>query len=185
MSKKGIKSEYIILALLLCVSIVFGIYSLSRNKYESKSVLRTTLSNNVEGLVACYVLFERLGISVMRSHDPLVEGVMDGRIDVLFVINPFIRVNDGEIRHLRDWVNDGGVLVCTSDCRRLLEHVGAGKVDVIPYRPTPSSIAAAYRSLRILCRTADRCNTCRANPRPPGRTPPTQHCSCKKRPPMP
>ncbi len=74
--------------------------------------VRTTHSTNVDGAIVCYTLFERLGVSVARSEKILLRDMLD-QADVLFQLDPIVRVNSDEIEDIQAWLISGGILVCT------------------------------------------------------------------------
>lgn len=74
--------------------------------------VRTTHSTNVDGAIVCYTLLERLGASVARSEKILLRDMLD-QADVLFQLNPIVRVNSDEIDDIQAWLISGGILVCT------------------------------------------------------------------------
>jgi len=135
MSAKSNKSEYLVLIVLLVAVIAFVWFFSQRQPYSHEPIVRSTLSSNVESLLVYYALCERLGLEVTRSHGILVDGGLAGNVSVLFLISPQIPINDGELRFLRRWVGDGGVLVTTADCDRLIEYVTDDDVNVDFHMP--------------------------------------------------
>lgn len=123
MSDKSNKFEYVILIVLLAAVIAFVWFFSRRQPYSHEPVVRSTLSSNVESLLVYYTLCGRLGLEVTRSRGILVEGGLSENVSVLFLISPRVSINDGELRFLRQWVGDGGVLVTTTDCDRLIDYV--------------------------------------------------------------
>ena len=80
MSVQSHKSDFLILAVLglltafvLLVLISYGIIKQDR---LDKAYLPTTHSRNVDGVLVCYTLFERLGISA--SDSTTVEQLLEG-----------------------------------------------------------------------------------------------------------
>ena len=134
MSTSGRKSDYLILAALGIVSVgcILAMTALGWFGEDDQGPgIRSSSSTNVEGTMACYVLQQRLGGLVRLSYDPLLEEALD-EIDVLFLIDPIIAVHDGELRAVRPWVQNGGVLVCTDAAPELLEHLEAAGLSAGP-----------------------------------------------------
>jgi hypothetical protein len=125
----------VVLIVLIVAALAFVVFSAVRSKYKKESFFRTTLSTSMDGTLVSYIVLERLGLPVARSYDMLAEGALGEEIPALFLVNPAIPLNGGEIRHLREWVSAGGRLVCTSDCTALLKHLGAGDIASFPYVP--------------------------------------------------
>ncbi len=116
MSTKDHKSDYVIL-IILCIitgAIIFTLISLGwlKEKRWQPPGIRTIRSTNVDGVIVCYTLFERLGFSVGRSEQMLVGDVLD-EAGVLFLLEPIIPIRLGEVNDLRKWLTEGGVLVST------------------------------------------------------------------------
>lgn len=116
MSAQSHKSEYTILLVLAMISglVLFALVwkGLVREDRSGGAGLRTTRSTNVDGLLACYELFQRLGMPVQRSHRMLLSNHIEDA-GVLFLIDPRVPVNTGETIDLGTWVEDGGVLVAS------------------------------------------------------------------------
>ncbi len=116
MSLKAHKSEYKILAVLAAATglVLFWMVwrGLVHEKASGRSGVRTTRSTNIDGTLACYVLFERLGIPVERSNDMLLLDRL-GDATVVFLIDPIVPVRAGETADLGTWIARGGVLVTT------------------------------------------------------------------------
>ena len=111
---KSHRSDYIILATLgvIAALVIFALVSsgwLRRAEPEFIPV-RTTYSTRPAGTMACYLLFERLGIELRRSDRPLLTETLE-KLDVLFLTDPILFIEEGEMAGLRTWVREGGVLV--------------------------------------------------------------------------
>jgi len=112
------KSEY---AILLVLAVVSGLVLLAmswsgmvREDRSGRPGLRTTRSTNVDGMLACYELFKRLEIPVERSNRMLLSRQIEDA-GVVFVIDPRLPMNTGEIVDLGAWIERGGVLVVSQD----------------------------------------------------------------------
>ncbi len=116
MSAKGNKSDYLILVTLGIVSaaVIFTLaaWGWLRQDDDDWPVVRTTRSTNVEGTMVCYVLFERLGVPVRRFDRPLISDNLE-QIDILFLIDPILPIQTGEVAELKQWIHGGGVLICS------------------------------------------------------------------------
>jgi hypothetical protein len=115
-SLKTHKSEYTILAVLAAVTglVLFWMVwrGLVHEQTAGRSGLRTTRSTNIDGTLACYLLFERLGIPVERSNEMLRAERLDDAA-VVFLLDPIVPVRLGEAADLGTWLARGGVLVTT------------------------------------------------------------------------
>lgn len=117
MSTNVHKSDVVILAVLGVVSVLLiaaliGWERLGRQE-DATPGLRTTRSTNVDGMVVCYTLFERLGVTVNRMELPLSSESLDA-VDVLWVVDTLLAIRGTERAALEGWVRRGGVLVCTA-----------------------------------------------------------------------
>ncbi len=118
MPGKSHRSDYIILATLAMVTIavclVLSISGLLRENQQQRIWTRTTHSTNSEGTKACYLLFQRLGVSVGRLERPFLPENLEG-LEVLFLLDPIVKIQSGELLILEQWITNGGVLVCSTD----------------------------------------------------------------------
>lgn len=117
MSPKIHKSDVVILAVLGVVSAMLmaaliGWEQLGRQE-DATPGLRTTRSTNVEGMMVCYTLFDRLGVMVNRMELPFSAESLDA-VDVLWVVDPLLAIRGAERAALEDWVRRGGVLACSA-----------------------------------------------------------------------
>jgi len=115
----------------LIAGVLFALVLLgwARKDHTGLPGIRTTRSANVEAALVCYVLFERLGVSVGRAEEPLLADMLS-ETDVLFLLDPIIPIHLGELRDARTWLLDGGVLVCTEVPKGLYSDVDAsGKAE--------------------------------------------------------
>jgi len=113
MPAKSHRSDYIILVTMAIIAalVVFALVSWGwLRKDERYTTVRTTHSTRSGGTMACYLLFERLGADVRRSERPLLPEALD-KLDVLFVIDPLLDIEEGELASLEKWVRGGGVIV--------------------------------------------------------------------------
>ncbi|MEN6337791.1 MAG: DUF4350 domain-containing protein [Phycisphaerales bacterium] len=112
------KSEYTILLVLAVLSglvlLAMSWSGMTRQDRSGRPDLRTTRSTNVDGMLACYELFKRLEIPVERSNRMLLSANLEGA-GVVFVIDPQMPMNTGEIVNLGAWIERGGVLVASRD----------------------------------------------------------------------
>jgi hypothetical protein len=125
MSGQSHKSDTMILAVLGIVSAVVVLLLLAGGwlgEGEGEDFwVRTSRSTNVEGTMVCHTLFERLGVSPVRSDEPLLDDTLQ-TMDVLFLVDPLLRVQRGEQAALSRWVKGGGVLVSSgADLDTLLD----------------------------------------------------------------
>ena len=113
MSARGHRNDYIILAG-LAVLLTAGVWFMtaSEESESAKIPIRTTHSTHRQGVMACLMLYEKLGFSVSRSHAPLLSHHMEA-MDVLLILDPIVALRSGERACLAGWVRDGGVLICT------------------------------------------------------------------------
>ncbi len=115
MSAKGSRSDYLILAGLALVCVIFVLVAVLPGAFpqagDVRHLFRTTRSANVEGTIAFYTVLDRLGARVYRSERPLLEDSLQG-MSTLFLIDPAVPVMRHERDALRSWVRSGGVLVC-------------------------------------------------------------------------
>jgi hypothetical protein len=118
-------SDYAILIVLgaLLVGVVVLLVSLGwvQDESQRRDWRRTTHSPGRQGLLAFYLLCERLDYDVQRVDRPLLDDAL-ADVDVLFMIDPLVEVNTGEVAALARWMQAGGVLVC------------AGGEPSLPYR---------------------------------------------------
>ena len=116
MSLKTHKSEYTILSILGVVTalVVFWLvwHEMAAETRTEPSTARTTHSASPDGLLACYTLFERLGIPVERSHAIIRADRLD-QAGVVFLVDPRVPLAADEVADLRVWVARGGVLITT------------------------------------------------------------------------
>lgn len=114
MSPKTHKSEYrILLALAVLTAAVISWLAWQGMVHETGSDdVRTTLSAKEHGLLACYMLLERLDVPVERSHTMLRPDRL-AEAGVVFLIDPVIAMTTYETTDLRAWVTQGGVLITT------------------------------------------------------------------------
>ncbi|MBN1972254.1 MAG: DUF4350 domain-containing protein [Sedimentisphaerales bacterium] len=117
MSPDRQKSDYFILAILGAITagilFIFILLDLIGKDKPGMPGIRASDSTNVDGVLVCYTLFEKLGMHVERSQKALLGKVLS-KIDVLFLLNPVIPMYEGEIRDIREWLTGGGVLICTN-----------------------------------------------------------------------
>ena len=118
MSRRGRKSDYAILITLGIITLVIVLAFVSAGLFgqddERGRYVRTSHSAKPEGLLACYMLYERLGWQGERLEKPLMEEHLTG-VEVLFMIEPVFQIQPHEARALKQWVAGGGVLVCSGD----------------------------------------------------------------------
>jgi len=117
MSPKIHKSDVVILAVLGVFSVVLiaaliGWEQLGRQE-DATAGIRTTRSTNVEGMLVCYTLFERLGMTVKRMELPFSTDSLDA-VDALWVVDPLLAIRGAERAALEDWVRRGGVVACSA-----------------------------------------------------------------------
>lgn len=116
MAKEGNKSDYVILAALGLVSVgaILAMVALGyvHDADRSAPMIRTTHSTNVEGMMVCYTLLERLEMEARRSERELLDDVVDD-FDVLVLLAPTEPLASDEVQSLLGWIRRGGVLVCT------------------------------------------------------------------------
>jgi len=127
------KTDYLILGILgaLTAGVLFAFVFWGWVKENRTGLpgIRTTQSTNVDAVIVCYTLFERLGISVGRSETILLDNAFD-KSGVLFLLDPIIPVHSGEIKEIKAWLLGGGVLICTDVPKGLhpdLDKLGKGK----------------------------------------------------------
>ncbi len=117
MSRTKSKNDYIILGFLILVTIgvlfILVLFDGSRKHNSGLPGVRTSLSTNVDGVIVCYTLLEKLGISVNRSKKAFLKNALD-KTDVLFLLDPIIPLRQDEVKNLDIWLTSGGVLICTN-----------------------------------------------------------------------
>lgn len=117
MSTRGRKSDYLILLVLAIVSgaciLAMVAWGWGRREGPPGPPIPSTRTADPAGTLACYRLFQRLGIPARRSDLPLLSDTL-GDFDVLFVLDPLFPLRLGERTAIGQWVRDGGVLVCTA-----------------------------------------------------------------------
>ncbi len=118
MSAQSHRTDYIVLAV-LAAALLAIVWALTAGDDAGDSPsqqppVRTSHSTHGQGVMACYLLYEKLGVSVRRSHSPLLGGQLE-KTDVLLILDPIIALGDGEEEHLARWVRDGGVVVCVAE----------------------------------------------------------------------
>jgi hypothetical protein len=122
MPRKAHKSEYTILLVLAVVTgfVLFWLarQGMIRDDTSERQPVRTTRSAGAEGMLACYMLFEQLGIEVSRSNRMLLSPELQDAA-VVFLIDPIIPVHPDERMDLGQWVARGGVLVTTESMKDL------------------------------------------------------------------
>jgi len=156
MSLKTHKSEYMILSSLALATALVVSWVVWQGRVEETGTerfgARTTHSANVNGLLACYMLFERLEIPVERAHTMLLANRLDDA-GVVFLIDPMVPVSAPEAADLRAWVARGGVLITAKMIEELVLHVqddGKRKLPARPQSPKgPGSSAPSRDSLQI------------------------------------
>jgi hypothetical protein len=131
MSAKGRSSDYAILATLSIISVAIlsalVIMGWLRQEDEEAVGVRSSHSARDDGTMACYTLFERLGLTLERVESPLLDDVLAGA-DVMFVIDPVFPMEGEEGRQLFEWLRGGGVIVCTPATDEFLRDVRRGRV---------------------------------------------------------
>ncbi len=149
MSTRDHKSDYVILVILCIIAgvIIFALISLGWLKKERSSPfgIRTVRSTNVDGVIVCYTLFERLGFPVGRSENMLLSDVLD-EVGVLFLLEPIIPIRLGEVNDLREWLSDGGVLVSTILPRGLLPDFDKSSEELFDYYHVPTRYLTSKRT---------------------------------------
>lgn len=121
MSRKSSGSEYIILVVLgLLVAAVLLWLAVSDELGGGSlgSYSRSSRLAQPRGTLACYLLFEKLGVEVRRTEEPLLDYTLQD-VDVLLLLDPLVSLQEGEEEAIGDWVSQGGVLVSTSGDRRI------------------------------------------------------------------
>ena len=118
MSSESHKSNIIILAL-LGLALLGTIWWVSADhgpgkKPSEQPAMRTTYSANKRALGACYELYEKMGASPGRTNKLLVSHNIDNK-DIILILEPIVAITDAETQDLLDWVNQGGLLICTAD----------------------------------------------------------------------
>jgi hypothetical protein len=125
MSKRGRKSDYAILATLgtITVLVILGFVSagLLEEDDEVGRFIRTSRSAKPEGILACYMLYERIGWQGERLEKSLMEEHLVG-VEVLFMIEPVFQIQAHEARALKQWIAGGGVLVCSRDVETRIQQ---------------------------------------------------------------
>ncbi len=117
MPARSHRSDIIILVTLGTITVLVVVALVSwgwLRQGERGFPMRTTHSAGREGTMACYMLFDRLGVEVRRLERPLLDEALEG-VDVLFVVDPVLGLEQGEVSSLRAWVRGGGVLVWSAD----------------------------------------------------------------------
>jgi len=125
MSAQSNRTDYIILGILALVSVAVC-YHVATREASNVSLRQppypTSLSTHSKGAMACYMLYERLGVQVSRSFDPLGrERLAD--VDVLFIVDPILSLHPTEHQTVTEWVRGGGLLICTPDVLSDVHHV--------------------------------------------------------------
>jgi hypothetical protein len=122
MPLKTHRSEYTILLVLALVTgfVLFWLVrqGMIREDTSERQRIRTTRSASAEGMLACYMLFEQLGIEVSRSNRMLLSQELQDAA-VVFLIDPVIPVHPDERTDLGQWIARGGVLVTTESMKDL------------------------------------------------------------------
>jgi len=125
MPQTGRKSDYAILITLAAVTLLIILALVSAGLLEADEdkgpYVRTSYSANPEGILACYMLYERLGWQGKRLEKPLTEEHL-AAVEVLFIIEPVFQIQPHEARALKQWVAAGGVLVCSRDVESRIGH---------------------------------------------------------------
>jgi hypothetical protein len=151
MSSPNHKSEYrilLVLALITGLVLLAMVWSgMVREDRSGMPGLRTTRSTNIDGLLACYELFERLGLPVERSHRMLLSGQIEDA-GVIFLIDPRIPMNPGEIVDLAAWVERGGVLVVSRDMN-LLRDLDPTAADLVYESRSSTTDSTSPRTLPL------------------------------------
>jgi len=108
-------SDYVILialgALLGGVVFLLVSYGWLQSEQRREDLRRTTRSAGRQGLMAFYLLCQRLGYDAQRVDRPLLDDTL-AQVDALFLIDPTIPVNSTECAALARWMEAGGVLIC-------------------------------------------------------------------------
>jgi len=150
MSHRNHKSEYTILLILAILSALVLVMLMWRAPVQEdqtgQSGVRTTQSANVDGMLVCYELFKRLGIPVERSHSMLLSNQIE-KAGVIFLIDPFVPLNAGEVADLGDWIERGGVFIVSGGMvrpmdldpalDRLIAETSSSSPSSSPPRPLP------------------------------------------------
>ena len=121
MSAKSHKSDYIILAVLgaIIVVVMLAVTALGPDREATRAIIRSTHSTNIEGVMACYELFRRVGFSVQRMERPMEEETL-AEANALILLDLPVTIDGAELDHLAQWVKAGGVLISTTNNASLL-----------------------------------------------------------------
>jgi len=151
MSSPSHRSEYKILLVLAVVSslaLLAMVWSgLVREDRSGQPGLRTTRSTNIDGMLACYELFDRLEIPVERSHRMLLAGQLDD-VAVVFLIEPRIALNTGEIVELGAWIERGGTLITSADME-IVKDLAPAAADLVYVDRSSHADSGSTRTLPL------------------------------------
>jgi hypothetical protein len=119
------RSELWVLAGLGIVTLaVIGVLvggGIMRPASEELPFIRTSRSTNVDGVRVWFELLGRLGYQVRRSEVPLSDDALQDA-DVLLLLDPIRRVQPAELRSVKGWLNQGGVLITTAGALSVVEQ---------------------------------------------------------------
>jgi len=131
MSTQSHRTDYIILGVLAAVVVAMAWFLAASSPDTSpgrQPPVRTTHSTHREGVLACFLLYEKLGVSVGRSYRPLLGEALADR-DILLILDPVVPLADGERGALARWVRAGGVLICVAGRLEKLHGLRSRRVD--------------------------------------------------------
>lgn len=116
MSTQTNKSDYLILITLavftFAILLTMAIWGYLSRHTQSAPGVCTTFSNNVDAVRIYYTLLEKLGYPANRLLNHLNASELDGT-GTLLLLEPLIPLKRAEIKRLRVWLENGGVLITT------------------------------------------------------------------------
>ncbi len=107
------RSDKIIAAILVLMVIASALVSsllLPAERRGSMFEQPSTFHNDENGTKAMWLAIDRLGYDVAQIRRVITPTMLNG-IDALFVLAPLESYEDDEVRSLRNWIENGGILI--------------------------------------------------------------------------
>ena len=115
MSQRNYKSDLVILGVLVALGVLACLYlGGGRNSSQEQAdadFRPSSLSSDPNGMQACYLLYQRMGLPVGRLWTTPRSALLAGR-GALAILGQWRRIDAGERTLLEAWITGGGVVIC-------------------------------------------------------------------------